>query len=416
MIIYMAQATLETSRMVSTLSGNPIPLLIPIVLTFILCRKHPISFNSKKLRIILLLYLIWAFCSLVKYGIYTTEELSYHFFMIYAIIIAYIHNKVFGYKLLPLYENVMIMFCKIAIFGWLIAILIPASASFFRLFPETTYGNSVLYLFTWMDPNKGQVYSNIIRNAGCSWEPGRFAIMISLAIFCNLCQNGIKFKNNKNIWWLLIALLTTQSTTGYFSIIILYLIFLLDKVNIKNIIFIIFIIGPVIYGLMQLDFMGDKIVSKFDDAKDISRLEESFAWNSTIYEEGEYIGSIDRFDAMIFEWLNFINDPILGYSRNADHSYFKMNISTNYALANGLVKILASFGLILGSIFFYILLKSSIKIANDSIVKRKIALMIILCLSAISYPILSIPIFTSFWFYGLFSPIKLSPINYKYKL
>ena len=51
MVIYMAQATPETSRMVGSISGNPIPFLIPIVLTFILCRKHPISFNNRNLYI-----------------------------------------------------------------------------------------------------------------------------------------------------------------------------------------------------------------------------------------------------------------------------------------------------------------------------------------------------------------------------
>lgn len=402
MVIYMAQATPETIRMVAGLSGNPIPFLIPIVLTFILCRKYSVSFKNRNLFIILAAYSVWAICSLIKYGIYTTEELSYHFFMIYAIIIAYIHNNVFGYKIVTMYENVIVVFCKIAVIGWLIAVLIPVSASFFRLFPETSYGNSILYLFTWMDPLKGQVYSGIIRNAGCSWEPGRFAIMVALGVFCNLCQNGIKFKKNKNILWLLMAMLTTQSTTGYFSIIVLYIVFLLNKLNVKNIMLIIFVVLPVIYGLMQLDFMGDKITSRFDDAKDISRLEETFVWNSTQYDDGEYIGSVDRFDAAAFEWLNFVNDPILGYGRNVEHSYFRTNISNNYVLANGLVKILSSYGFILGMLFFYILFISSIRIANDSNIKRQSALVIILCLSAISYPILSVPIFTSFWFYGVF--------------
>lgn len=103
--------------------------------------------------------------------------------MVYAIIIAYIHIQVFGCNLLPIYENIIIFFCKIAVVGWLIAVFIPSSASLFRLFPETGFGNNILYLFTWMDPVKGQVYSGILRNAGCSWEPGRFAIMVTLAIF-----------------------------------------------------------------------------------------------------------------------------------------------------------------------------------------------------------------------------------------
>lgn len=402
MIIYMAQATPETSRMVGSISGNPIPLLLPIVLTYILWKKHPISFNNKKLHILLTIYTLWAFCSLIKYDIYTTEELSYHVFMIYAIIIAYIHNQVFRYKLLPIYENILVILCKIAIIGWIIAVLIPDSASFFRLFPETRYGNHVLYLFNWMDPAKGQIYAGILRNAGCSWEPGRFAIMVTLAIFCNLCQNGIKFKSNKNILWLLIALATTQSTTGYFTAIILYLIFAFKRLDLKNIMLLVYILIPICYVLFQFDFMSDKISSKITAAQNISRLNETFSWHANQSDKGKYLGSIDRFDAMVFEWLNLKNDPLLGYSRNVEHSYFTTQISSNYVLANGLVKILSMYGIFMGLFFFYILLRASINISKNSYEKRKIGLFVLLCLSAISYQILSIPIFTTFWFYNYF--------------
>lgn len=405
-VIYMAQATPETSRMVGTISGNPIPLLLPIVLSYILCKRHNISFHNRNLHVVLIVYLVWAFCSIIKYGIYTTQELSYHFFMIYAIVIAYIHCQVYGDKLLPIYENIMVFLCKIAVLGWLIAVLVPFSATFFRLFPETGFGNNVFYLFTWMDPAKGQVYSGIIRNAGCSWEPGRFAIMVTLAIFCNLCQNGIKLKNNKNIWWLIIALVTTQSTTGFVSALILYTIFLIKKFNLKYIIITLIIMVPVVYGIVQLDFMGEKITTKMTGAQDVSQRDQTFAYAATQYEEGEYVGSIDRFDAMVFEWMNVKNDPILGYSRNVEHSYFRTYISNNFVLANGLVKVFGMYGIFLGLYFFYILYRSSKKIAQDSNAQRILAMFILFCLSAISYQILAIPIFTTFWFYGLFSQMK----------
>lgn len=402
MIIYMGQATPETSRMIGGLSGNPIPLLIPIILTFILCRKNPISFRNRNLFIVIVLYSVWAICSLFKYGDFSTQELSYHFFIIYAIIIAYIHNKVFGYEIVPIYENIMVLFCKIAFWLWLIAVLVPVSSFVFKLFPETSYGNSILYLFTWMDPAKGQVYSGIIRNAGCSWEPGRFAIMVALAIFCNLCQNGIKFKNNKNIWWLLLALVTTQSTTGFVTVLIIYSFFFLKKINFKYILIYTIIMLPIVYGLLQLDFIGDKIEDRITKAQDVSRLYEQFDYHNVNEDEGTYLGSIDRFEAMTFEWMNLMHDPILGYGINIKHSFFYTDITTNFRLANGLVKILSNYGIFLGLFFFFILIKSSIQLARDSCEKRTFGLFFLLCLCAISYQILSIPIFTTFWFYGVF--------------
>ena len=402
MVIYMGQATPETSRMVAGISGNLIPLLLPMLLTYILCKRHPISFNNNNLRLVLIFYSIWAVCSLYKYGDFSTQELSYHFFMVYAVIIAYIHIQVFGNKILPIYEIVLVFICKIAVWGWLIAVIIPSTAAFFRLFQETAFGNNVLYLFTWMDPSKGQIYSGLLRNAGCSWEPGRFAIMVTLAIFCNLCQNGIKFKSNKNIWWLLIALATTQSTTGFFIAMAIYAIFLYKKFNLKYSIIFIFIMVPIVYGMLQFDFMGDKVTDRLTNAQNISRLNEQFDYYSSKETEGTYLGSIDRFDAMAFEWINLIHDPILGYGRNFKHSYFYNNITTNYALANGLVRILSNFGIILGLFFFIVLAKSSFYLSKDCNEKRAMGLFVLLCLSAISYPILSIPIFTTFWFYGYF--------------
>ena len=405
MVIYMAQATPETGRMIGVLSGNPIPFLLPIILTYILWKKHPISFKNKKLYLILAIYSIWAICSLIKYGNYTTEELSYHFFMVYAIVIAYIHNKIYGYTLIPIYEQLLVFFCKIAIGGWLIAVLIPASSSFFHLFPETAFGNHVLYLFNWMDPAKGQIYSGIIRNAGCSWEPGRFAIMVTLAIFCNLCQNRIKFRNNKNIWWLLIALITTQSTTGYITALVLYTIFMVKKFNFKYISLFILVMIPVIYGLMQLDFMAEKI----DDRFKINEVNERFLESEAYYSRHEGLDrhiALDRFQSIYFEWKNFLNDPILGYSRDFRKSLFAQSFISDYGLTGGLVSILSQYGIFLGLFIYYLLFHSSFCISRQFKYNKKYVLAICLILSSISYPIFGIPIFTTFWFYG-FSKNKM---------
>lgn len=403
MVIYMAQATPETCRMVAELSGNPIPLLLPIVLTYILCTKNYVSFRNKKLWVLLGVYCLWAMLSLLKYKVFSIGEISYHFFMVYAIFIAYIHNQVYGYRILDIYEQTMVWFCKVAILLWLAVVLVPSSSSLFHLFQETSMGTNVLYVFTLMDPEKGMSQFGIIRNAGCSWEPGRFAIMISLAVFCNLCQNGIRFRKNSNIWWFLMALASTMSTTGFASVLAIYSLFLIKRFDTKSVFMFLFIMLPVIYGVSQLDFMSEKINRKFVRAQDVSYLKDSFEWNSQTKKKGKYLGSIDRFDAIPFEWMNIKNDPILGYSRNVEHSYFRTHLTSNYQLANGLFKIPAMYGIFLGTFFFVILFISSKRLAEDSSEKRNVGLFIVFCMSAISYQVLSIPIFTTFWFYGLFA-------------
>ena len=88
MVIYMAQMTPETGRMVGTLSGNPIPFLIPIFLTIILLYRHPISFNNKKLWQFVGIMFCWSLAVCYKFHDFSSENLSYYFFLFYAIFIS----------------------------------------------------------------------------------------------------------------------------------------------------------------------------------------------------------------------------------------------------------------------------------------------------------------------------------------
>lgn len=398
----MAQMTGDTARMYSGLSGNPIPLLIPIVMTIILLKRHPISFKNKNLQTILLVVTGWAVLFLIKLGKINTVELSYLFFLYYAIIIAYIHVRVYGQKMFVLYEDIMVKFSQLSLILWGFAVILPGVASsVFHLFPSTVYGNNVLYMFNWMDPAKGQV-SLLLRNAGCTWEPGRFAIMVVLAILCNLSREGIKFNGNKNVIYLLLALFSTQSTTGLSVVIILYTLFYVKRFTVKYVLGIIFLVIPLIVGLFSLDFMGRKIEEQLDVQSQIDQTMVSAEWMNQTRNEGEYAYSMNRFPAMVLEWDNVIHDPILGYGRNTNNSYFSKNISTHITLTGGLIKQFGQYGIPLGFFFYYILYKSSVVFSLIANVKRKYALLLSFLLFSISYLTFCIPIFTAFWFYGYF--------------
>lgn len=401
MVIYMAQMTPETGRMVGTLSGNPIPFLIPIVLTVILLIRNPISFLHRKLWLSVGVMLIWSVAVCYKFHDFSSSNLSYYFFLFYAIFIAFIHIRVYGSDLFPIYEHIMVVFSVISLCLWGMGILFPELAVFFRLFPETSNGNNVLYLFHWTDSASIQVYNGIIRNQGCSWEPGRFAIMLIPAIYINLSREGVTFRRNKKIIILLLALVSTFSTTGYGITILLYFIFWFDKVNVKSILTFLFIALPLSFFVYSLDFMGGKIQDKASFEGLTKERMKRFEYHTK--EDGEeYLGSLDRFESAYFEWINFKNEPLLGYGRNADHSWFKQEISENYALTGGLVKILSQYGIFIGVLLYFILFFSSVKISKTCRHRKRPALAIMLILASISYLIFSIPIFTDFWLYGLF--------------
>lgn len=394
--------TPDTSRMIGQISGNPIPFLIPIISTIILIKRNPIKWKNSRLWNLLIIFSIWTFFIIFKYEDLSSQFLSYIFFLFYSLIISYIHIKVFKEKLFSYYENIIVLFAKISLVLWLFSIIVPSIAtSIFHLFPETRYGNNFLYVFNWMSPEEGQYYAGIMRNAGFSWEPGRYAIMLCLAILFNLYNNGIKFKNNKNIIILLFALITTQSTTGYMIVLLLYIMFYINKISHTTLLKILFVIIPIIVAIMQLDFMSEKIKDRADIA---TANEEFFQYEAYHSKNGglETHISLDRFQSIYFEWNNFIHDPLLGYSNDTSKSWFSKNFISDYSLTGGLIKIFSQFGLIMGIFIYYILFKSSKYISNQMKYKRNFTLLICLTLSSISYPIFGIPIFTTFWLYGYY--------------
>lgn len=420
MVIYMGQATRETACMTGgSLVKQFIPIFIPIFLTLVLLYKNKkISYKSKNLRLVCIIFVIWCVAVSFKYSfsISNNEAISKLFFLFYALILAYIHTNIFGKSFFSLYEKIIVYISALSIIFWMFSIMMPSlSASFFRQFPEanmSTYGNTFLYLFTWMDPVKGQVFGNLNRNAGCAWEPGRFAIMLCLAILINLLRNGIKFHNNKSIWVLLIALATTFSTTGYCITIIMYALFGISIKSSMSLIAMLFIFIPSVFFISTFDFIGAKLDDQTDFRTVLPELEARMNIAEQTMDDGEYAFSLERFPAMYFESMNVINDPILGYTQMKQYSYFHNNISSHCILTGGIVKLFGWFGIFIGAFLYWILYESSKYIAYSYGWKKQQVVAIFLCivLSSISYVIYSVPIFTTIWFYGYFT--KRKQMNY----
>ena len=394
----MAQMTPDTGRMVGGLSGNPIPLLIPIVMTIILLIRNPISFDNIKLWALTGIMAVWSVAVCYKFNDFSSSNLSYYFFLFYAIFIAYIHIRVFGRDLFPLYEHIMVVFSAISLVLWGVGILFPLTSDLFHLFPETSSGNNVLFLFHWMDPAK---VINPFRNAGCSWEPGRFAIMLIPAIISNLSHEGITFRGNKNIVIMLLALASTMSTTGYSIVMLIYALYWVQVYNTKRALTFLIIALPLSFFIFSLDFMGEKIQDRANFEGLTRDRVEMNKYQSKAHGD-EYVASLDRFESAFFEWINFQQEPLLGYGRNTDHSWFRKNVSKNFWLTGGLVKIISQYGIFIGLLLYSCLFYSSIKISQTCWNQQKFVYAMALLLSSISYPIFSIPIFTAFWFYGLF--------------
>ena len=110
---------------------------------------------------------------------------------------------------------------------------------------------------------------------------------------------------------------------------------------------------------------------------------------------------------MIFEYENIKHEPIFGYGLAHTNSYYNKEISNNSILTGGFLKVIAQYGLILGLFFYWCLYKSSVKISSEFCSSKKYALLICYIVCSISYPIMGVALFTTFWLYGFFSNIEM---------
>lgn len=406
MLIYAAQMTPETARMIQNISGNPVPFLIPIVLTAILLFKHRINFLDKRLLMVISVTGLWSIASILKYEVNSLEELSYHFFIYYAIIIAYIHIKVFGTDLMSLYEELLVLICKITLPLWLFCVLAPSIATpFFNLFPETIFGHNFLYIFNKINADVYDEGYLFLRNAGFSWEPGRFAVMICFAILFNIQRKGVTFVKNNNIYWLLISLLSTESTTGYSTVIVLYALNLLSrKWTIRNVLLALFIFVPIVLQTTQLDFMTGKIVTQYEK---VATIDKDLSGK---YSDHTRTIALDRMPSLVIEFGNFLEDPLLGYSRNIEHAAIFKTLPDNITFTGGLMQMFSQFGIFLALFYYGILFYSSRKVGKY-FGTSKLGLAMCTILSLLSYPLFMIPLFFAFWLQGIFLPRETKKIK-----
>lgn len=137
-----------------------------------------------------------------------------------------------------------------------------ASALGIHFPPIASYGdrNSIFIYTQFKEVNTGEY---LLRNSSMFWEPGAFQGYINMAFLLYLPQLGELWKQHKRMMvTVIIALITTFSTTGYiaFAVIILSYLFYYKKGN-KSTSMFYFVpaLILIIYSFLKLDFLGNKL-------------------------------------------------------------------------------------------------------------------------------------------------------------
>ena len=215
------------------------------------------------------------------------------------------------------------------------------------------------------------------------WEPGAFAGILMLCIGLNIKNLPFLWKNHKmKVVVVLIALLSTQSTTGYitfFITIIFYILFFLRNNLIK------YAIIPMIFAISILAYKNaDFLQKKIDDQSE----------KSSILGRGEFSNS--RFGSFVFDLHYIKKHPLIGngfsdITRYADHPFL---IGMQLGHANGFSHYMACLGI--PFMFFYLLITFKALYKIDGSFALLICLIIVLTLFGEQF--LGFPLYTGIIF------------------
>ena len=142
--------------------------ILPILFTLIISIRKNIKYN-KKFFYVVGLFSLWTFFQFIKYE---SLNASYTFFTFYPIWVAYVMIKAYKKYLFVFYEKILVVLSLISILFWMLQLAVPS---------VFTDGFNI-YLYTALPES---LWGSPIRNSGFSWEPGRFASFIIIALFFN---------------------------------------------------------------------------------------------------------------------------------------------------------------------------------------------------------------------------------------
>lgn len=193
--------------------------------------------------------------------------------------------------------------------------------------------------------NVNFVYDGGYRNCGMFWEPGAFQGYINLV--------PLLFYNElKQLWQqerisciiLIIALITTFSTTGY-----VVFMFIIGTAVIKNTQSMLYrsiigvaVIAAVVYSFTSLDFIGEKMTKQFENALTLKK----------------GVVSWSRFGAAVVDSYEIARSPITGNGFMMDARYPKLGVLMAGS-GNGFTGAVNSFGIIVIFLYLFQLFKRS---------------------------------------------------------
>lgn len=394
-IIYLGSAMLLTRNSLEALGGTNIASvsgkLFMIVFGTYLFYKHNNKFSKSVPWAVVLILAIWALLQFIKYQRFSVYTLVRLMNLYFAVIII----KVYGIKIVYLFESVVGKLALISLIGWGLTLIMPnVMLGLASLSPFEPYGlvqNGSFVVFGISDS-----VEVLRRNLGFAWEPGRYGSILCVGLFFNLIAYDFRIRKNRNFWYILIAILSTQSTTAYVTLMLVIAFYLYNKrkdmfIKLMPFAAILFIM------IVQVDFVGDKIQSLWLTD------EHSYDWQKQLdyFYTQDVVVVPQRFDGLFYELLNILHDPLIGNASD-EESYLYSLFGIRFSLSNGCLRIFANMGIFIGLLYYVYLYRSSKLLSVVFKYRGKIFWLVLFVMINISYSWVFEPVFLVFVFYPLY--------------
>lgn len=337
------------------LSGNPLftstpyskLLLILIVLSFsiFIASKSQIRFSKKTLFLFSIVVLFFIFLNFLQFLSFGFVSYLGTGSLILKLLFAFLILTYFNYKQVSIEDVYIKMLSKIVLISLPFYVI---NFFYFVGIPTNLTNRKSIFIYTFLEHA-----DELVRNSGMFWEPGAFAGYLLIAIIFIFKQNkSFSIKNYKiEFYTILLGLISTQSTTGYFVLSIMLLFYIFNIKSIFKYFLLPFFIFGIIIVLEKAPFLLEKVVFQFVEASELENFQISntrfgslkmdfdYMKSSPIWGNGVHVGSRYRFHPWVKEDIghgngmsNFIASwgfPVFIFWLHQLFIYFKKSFLTN---------------------------------------------------------------------------------------
>jgi len=250
------------------------------------------------------------------------------------IFFAYLTVRILGKNFTKFYVNIIYVLSIIGFFIYIPQLVAPGFGRFLATSVSPLLRNPLYAGDIWYAPDIILYVFNsgvgTFRNCGPFWEPGAYTGFLIIAMIFHYLEN--KTITDKKSIVLVLALLSTMSTTGLIALGFFLVMFLGNKVApIYKLILIPSLLAGIVIAFTSLDFLGDKITSQLD----VSNTHHN-----------------TRFKSGVLDLRDFAENPVLGLGRDPKTRHKGITNPILTHRTNGLSNYLVTYGIFIFLFYF----------------------------------------------------------------